>query len=238
MGNLYAEDRKIGVDLAKKAGATQTAGLIEQSHVGFPEIFASAEKEIGRAALVKAILNGPPAWSAIAALQMRDLNDDDDTALAKRAAEVPAGKMSPGVATDLIEPDRSAALTAAVDMGAISSMSLHNAMAATVQWTVNWQNGGTEQPKTAYPDWNKWQWSGDITAGCSSEMTMQKITQKVPNAQIANGDTVWIYVWVAGGSDLSSKNSQFQFTYGSGSVAQAKWVASGTTTINQLGLQS
>lgn len=233
MSDVFAADRKTGLQMALAAGAIKTAETIKNSDTGFAAIFAAAEAEIGKDALIKHILKGPPVWSHMALMFIKDPGAQD-AALKARAAEVPTDMLQPAAGTKLMD-ENDVALVG--DMGGpLSSMNLHNAMAATVQWTVKWQNGGVEQPTKAYPDWNKWKWSGDITAGCGSQMALSTIAAKVPNAPLSNGDTVWIYVWVALGTDLSSKGSLFQFTYQSGSTKTAYWNASGTTTINQLSL--
>ena len=118
-------------------------------------------------------------------------------------------------------------------------MSLHHAMAADCQWTVEWMDGGSQQPTQNYSDWNSWLWSGTLTAGCGSTIKLSDFAAKVPLSPLNNGDTVWIYVWVAGGTDQSGANlTSYQFTYNSGSTLTAGFVISGTTTINTLSVAS
>ena len=231
----FAQDRKTGMQMATKAGASKTAKLIQNEHAGFGAIFDSAAAEIGKDALVKHVLEGPPFWSHMALLHMDDMGGDE-AALRARAAQAPADMVRPEAGSELLA-ENDVALAGELG-GPLSAMNLHNAMAANCQWTVKWMNGGVEQPTTNYPNWDKWQWSGTLTAGCGSQMALSKIAAKVPNAPLNNGDTVWIYVWVQAGSDKSSKDSTFQFTYQSGSTKIAYWNISGTTTINSLSLNN
>jgi hypothetical protein len=123
--------------------------------------------------------------------------------------------------------------------GPLSSMHYHNAMAATTSVTVKWMHGQV-QPTQFYSDWNKWWWHPGITAGCDCDLPISQIQQQVPNAPLSNGDTVWIYVFVDGGTALDGSTALpgYTFTYDSGSIMKASFVASGTTTINQLAVQS
>ena len=73
-------------------------------------------------------------------------------------------------------------------------------------------DGGAQQPTAKYSDWNKWLWSGTLTAGCGSTIKMSDFAAKVPLSPLNKGDTVWIYVWVAGGTDQNGKNlTSYQF---------------------------
>lgn len=234
----YAEFRKIALQIAIKAGGEKTVEVIKNPRNGFGEILAAAEKELGKEVLIKHILEGPPLWSHMALIHLSDLGNDEKLLL-NRADELPAEMKLPEKDTVNALDATSETLLAPIGGSAqpLSQMYLWNAMAATVQWTVNWTDGGVEQPKSSYPNWGDWWWSGNITAGCGSgPVSLATIAQKVPNATLKDGDTVWIYVWVAGGSDLNGKTSPFQFTYSSGSTMCAYWNANGTTTINHLSL--
>jgi hypothetical protein len=192
--------------------------------------------------LVAHLQKAPPLWSHKALLAIPDLGEYH-SAVAQRAAEASDGILTPGGGTarpNLASARPAAASpTAAVWGGPLSAMTLHNAMAATVNCTVEWMDVEA-QPTAKYPDWNNWLWCGDITAGSDSgQMKVADYAAHVPNSPINKGDTVWIYVWVAGGSDLDgSKLTSYQFTYDPGSTKQAAFVASGTTTINSLSVQS
>lgn len=236
----YENDRQQGIEMAKSLGATRTAAAIRQG--GFRDIFNAATAEIGMDKLVAQILQGPPVWSHMALLNVPNLGNYA-AALTKRASEAPSGAVSPGAGTapspSHTAPPTGAAQAAAVMGGPLSIMSLHNAMAADCQWTAEWMDGGSQQPTQKYSDWNKWLWSGTLTAGCGSTMKLSDIAAKVPLSPLNNGDTVWIYVWVAGGTDQNGKNlSSYQFTYNSGSTMTAAFVISGTTTINTLSVAS
>lgn len=236
----YENDRKQGIEFAKSLGATRTAAAIRQG--GFRDIFDAAVAEIGMDKLVAQIVQGPPVWSHMALLNIPQLGNYT-AALTKRAAEASNGAVSPGVGT-APSPTHTASVAsvtrAAVVMGGpLSIMSLHNAMAADCQWTVEWMDGGSQQPTQNYSDWNKWLWSGTLTAGCGSTIKLADFAAKVPLSPLNNGDTVWIYVWVAGGTDQSGANlTSYQFTYNSGSTLTAAFVISGTTTINTLSVAS
>ena len=230
----YSRERMTGIRIAKKAGAEETVKLIKDTSKGFADIFAFAAKEIGKQALIKNILDGPPLWSQMALLYLHDFGPAEE-ALRQRAAEAPAELLRPAAGS--VIPVKAKAAVSGNIMGPLSLMALHNAMAATCEWTVEWMNNGVEQPGTAYPDWNDWLWSEQLTAGCSSgPISLTKFAAKVPKAPLGTGDTVWIYIWVMAGTDRSSKDSLFQFTYNSGSAKTAYWNISGTTTINQLSL--
>jgi hypothetical protein len=236
----YENDRKQGIEIAKSLGATRTAAAIRQG--GFRDIFTAAAAELGMDKLVAQIVQGPPVWSHMALLNIPDLGNYA-AALTKRAAEAPSGAVSPGVGTAPSPTHTSAtagvARAAMVMGGPLSIMSLHNAMAADCQWTVEWMDGGSQQPTQNYSDWNKWLWSGTLTAGCGSTIKLSDFAAKVPLSPLNNGDTVWIYVWVAGGTDQSGANlTSYQFTYNSGSTLTAAFVISGTTTINTLSVAS
>lgn len=235
----YANDRAIGIEAAKKLGASRTAAAIRQG--GFQDIFSAAKAEIGIDKLMAEIVKGPPVWSHMALLNIPDLGNYR-AALVARAAEAPSGAVSPGVAT-APSPTHTAAAgrpKAAVMMGGpLSIMSLHNAMAANCQWTCEWMDGGAQQPTAKYSDWNTWLWSGTLTGGCGSTIALTDFAKKVPLSPLNKGDTVWIYVWVQAGTDQSGKDmTSFQFTYDPGSTLTAAFNISGTTTINSLSVAS
>ena len=64
----YANDRQQGIEAAKSLGASCTAAAIRQG--GFNDIFTAAKAEIGMDKLVAQILQGLPAWSHMALLNI------------------------------------------------------------------------------------------------------------------------------------------------------------------------
>ncbi len=236
----YDRDRIAGIQLAKQLGANKTAAVIEDKTKNFKDIFDAAVAEIGVDKVAAGLMQASPVWAHAALLSVPDWGAHGE-ALSKRAAEAPDGTVSPGSATKRIvagvAPTNLVA-NAAVMGGPLSKMTLNNHMAADCQWTVEWFDG-KEQPADKYPDWNKWKWSGTLTAGCGSTMSVIDCKNQVPNSPLNNGDVVWIYVWVAGGSDKSGNTDlpSFQFTYDSGSPSGGVFGISGTTTINTLSVE-
>ena len=239
--NYYDRDRVTAIQIAKKLGATKTAAVIEDQTKNFKDIFDVAVPEIGLDRLVAELTQAPPAWAHAALVSIPDLGAHG-AALAKRAAEAQDGVISPGAGTasaTLAAAPRKIAAAAALMGGPLSSMTLNNHMAADCKWTMEWFDG-SNQPTAEYSDWNKWKWSGTLTAGCGSTMTVDEVRKQVPNAPLNNGDVIWIYVWVAGGTDKNGKDNlpSFQFTYDSGTPQKAVFGISGTTTINTLSVES
>lgn len=237
----YDRDRVAGLQIAKQLNAPKTAAAIEDPSQCFEDIFNVALAEVGCEQLAAVLAEASPIWAHRALLAIPDLGTKYPELL-KHAAEAPDGSITPGATTarpaplDAMQP---MALSAGLMGGPLSSMRLNNHMAADCQWTIEWFDGAI-QPLKTYPDWNTWTWSGTLTAGKGSEMSVVEVAQKVPNAPLKDGDVVWVYVWVAGGSDKSGKDNltSFQFTYVSGSPLKATFGISGTTTINSLSVES
>ena len=240
--NFYDRDRVTAMQIAKRLGATKTAAVIGDPTKNFKDIFAVAVPEIGVDRLVAELIQAPPSWAHAALLYVPDLGSHS-AALVKRAAEAADGTVTPGAgtkpATLAAAPQNMAAAVAALMGGPLSSMTLNNHMAADCQWTMEWFDG-SNQPTAEYPDWNTWKWSGTLTAGCGSTMSVSDVSKQVPNAPLNNGDVIWIYVWVAGGTDKNGKDNlpSFQFTYDSGTPTKAVFGISGTTTINTLSVET
>lgn len=238
----YDQDRLAGIKIANELGAVKTARLIERSTSNFEVIFHSAIAELGMDAVASALVNAPPVWAHMALLHIPGLGAHS-AALAARAADASDGSVTPGstttAAVETVQPVRAAAAAAAVMGGPLSIMTLNNHMAADCQWTAKWMDGGEEQPTKNYPNWNNWKWSGTLTAGCGSTISLNTFASSVPNSPLNTGDVVWIYVWVAGGSDRSGRTdlTSYQFTYDSGSPSAAVFGISGTTTINTLSVE-
>ncbi len=236
----YDRDRVAGAQLAKKLGATKTAAAIEDPTKNFKEIFDVAVGEVGADKVVAALAQASPVWANAALYAIPDLGAGR-AALLKRAAEAPDGTISPGSATKRTAQSPVAAnVVAAANLmgGPLSKMTLNNHMAADCKWTMEWFDG-QQQPNQKYPDWNTWKWSDTLTAGCGSTMSVVECAQKVPNSPLNTGDVIWIFVWVAAGSDKNGKDNltSFQFTYNPGTPTGADFGISGTTTINTLSVE-
>jgi hypothetical protein len=237
----YDQDRTLGIQLAHKLGATKTAAVIEDKRKNYEDILDSAIAELGLDAVAAALKDGPPLWAHLALLHIPNLGSHLG-ALQQNAAKAPDGSVSPGSGTTAPAPTVSVARSAQeanLMGGPLSKMCLNNHMAADCQWTAKWMDSGSEQPNANYPDWNTWQWSAVLTAGCGSTIDMVTIAAKVPNSHLTKGDVIWIYVWVAGGYDKNGKDDlpSFEFTYDPGSPSTAIFGISGTTTINTLSVE-
>jgi hypothetical protein len=237
----WDEHRQAGAQAAKNAGAAKTAALIGNGTSTFAEILKTATAEIGVDAVVSQLLAGPAVWAHMALAYIPDLGDRRE-ALLNKASEAPEGVRSPGVPTALVSQaaaPQAQAASATTMGGPLSSMHFYNAMGAITSVTVEWMHGQI-QPTQFYPDWNTWWWHTGITAGCDCDLPINQIQQQVPNAPLSNGDTVWIYVFVDGGTALDGRTALpgYTFTYDSGSTVKASFRAWGITTINHLEVQS
>ncbi|WP_040278827.1 hypothetical protein [Psychroserpens damuponensis] len=237
----YNKERIRGIELAKKLGATKTAEIIADQKKDFQDIFNTAVDELGLEVVTTQLMKASPVWAHAALSCIPELGKQQHDELTQKALESPSGTITPSteITTELkneTAPSLDFARRANLMGGEISAISLKNKLAANCQFTAMWYDGGEIQPKHNYNDWNNWLWSGTLTAGCGKKMTLNSIAKKVPNAPLNNGDVVWIYVWVAGGTDMDGRKllTSYQFTYQSGTPATADFVASGTTTINTL----
>jgi hypothetical protein len=236
----YDRDRVAGIQLAKSLAASKTAAVIEDKAKNFKDIFDTAVAELGVDKLGAALLQAPPAWAHAALLSVPDWGANQQ-GLVARAGEASDGTVSPAAGSKRVMAagaPRNLAAAAALMGGPLSKMTLNNHMAANCQWTIEWFDG-KDQPADKYSDWNKWKWSGTLTAGCGSTMSVIDVRNKVPLSPLNNGDVIWVYVWVEAGTDKNGKDNlpSFQFTYDSGSPQQGIFGISGTTTINTLSVE-
>lgn len=82
------QQRSLGIEIAERAQAGKTAGVIKANKNCFEDILKTALAEIGLDAVVSGILQGPPRWAAETLRYIGYLGPHRD-ALATRAAADP-----------------------------------------------------------------------------------------------------------------------------------------------------
>ncbi len=224
------QERAIGLELAKAAGAEQTLAAIKNDKFCYEAIFKTALQEKGLDALVSNILQGPAEWSSFALQHLHDLGPHRE-ALAQRAASIPPRVLNEVAApAEAVESVGSDTVTAPVG---ISSMSLNCQAIVVCNWTVNWQDGGIAQPAAGVPQI----WTSNLTQYKSNAAPIVNFTLTTPASPLSAGDEVWMYVYVRAGYDVSSQ-PLFNFTYAPNLAVQANLVLSGTTSGPVLSLGS
>jgi hypothetical protein len=231
----YDIQRALAIRLAQAGGQRwqKTQAALANENSRFSDIVNTAVSEVGVDALVAQILQGPPQWAYKTLRFVPNLGANRD-ALLQKAAQDPASALS---AYRFVQDQGNHGTTLAQSagkfaqaVGPIKAMNLKNSGSYVCQWTLKWENNLQVQPKTGYPNWGDWYWSGSLDVGQSQSIDLSQFSK--PNAPLQAGNLVWMYVWVESGDDMESP---VQFTYDPSSVETANFVSDGCTKNDDLG---
>ena len=223
------EQRKLGLRLAKAAGATKTEAAIKDEELCHEDILKTAADEVGVDTLVSNVLQGDPLWAHHTLRHVPNLGAGRDRLLQKVAESPTAAAHTVRYVPDLgshRDAIMEAAKPFASPLGNISALHLLNQGGFVCAFTMLWVNNGqNEPPKDADKIWSK-----NLLLGQSE--TKQCSYFALSDAPLDAGNEVWMNVWVEAGTD---NDSPLRFTYDPNVTTTADFTISGTTTINKLG---
>jgi hypothetical protein len=223
------EQRKVGLRLAKAAGATNTQAAIMNDDFCYEDILKTAADEVGVDSLVSNVLQGDPLWAYHTLRHVPGLGAGRDRLLEKAAETPEVAAYTVRYVPDLgsqREAITEAAKPYAISIGNISAMYLLDQGGFNCAFTMLWTNNGQSEPKKGADK----KWSPTLLLGQSAKEKCSFFA--LPDSPLEPGNEVWMYAWVQAGTD---NDSLLRFTYDPNVTTTAEFTISGTTTINRLG---
>lgn len=182
----FEEQRKLGVRLAKEAGATKTLEAIKDPNVCYGEILKTAADEVGMDKLVSVLRENNPIWATQALTAFHDLGEFHSD-LAGNSVPI---------------------------SGDASSLELYliSGAAFDASFTMYWYTpgSGSQQPMAGTPDASKWKWSINLSIAINRSYTMNCKDFALEKSPLNPGDTVWMVVSTAAGNRF---DTGLRFTY-------------------------
>ena len=226
----YNEQRRYGIRLAQSENAVKTKESIRDEHSCYEDILTTAADEVGVDTLVSHVLESDPEWAYNTLIHVPDLGRHRDALIAK-ASESPEWALRThrfvddlGSNADMVAKKAGALLQS---QGVISGFNLLDQAWYNCQFTMFWVNNGKPQPQTAVKksNWGEWKWSSELHGG-GAGVTVACSEFALPKAPLADGNSVWMYMWVRAGKDVESP---LRFTYSPNTTDIAYFTATGST---------
>jgi hypothetical protein len=151
----FDEQRKLALKLASKYEAPETLALVKDANSCYSDIFKTAVAEIGMDSVVSEVLQGPASWAHMAYLNIPDIGTSHSDALSQKAAQASKGEFIPeqlNAAAPFEMPPANARGLNAQQGYAISAMNLDCQAILVCNWTLNWTEGGVDEPKNSVSD--------------------------------------------------------------------------------------
>lgn len=212
------EQRKLGVRLAKEAGAEKTVEAIKNTDVCFEDILKTAYEELGAEKFAAILKDNEAEWSNYA-LKIVPEDDENRAALVEKTSEYFNEVLTPESADfdQVVNPNQSAD---AKEGGAIGAR-IVNPVGFWFRYTMLWQNPGDLRtfPASSYPDHSQWKWSNELQIGLVPADIINCEKFALPDAPLEEGATCWWYIHITTAQDVNLQ-SRFTFTYKRGSGNQ------------------
>lgn len=221
-----AEQRKLGVKLAKTFNAPKTLEAIKEKTSTLEEIFKIAADEVGIEKLVEIVVDERPEW----AFWLK-------RSVPLGALEAPVSKRAGELALPAEEAISDAVANAKQVLQPVSRVSLGlqggvGGAAYQCWFTMMWQSAqNVNQPIAAYPNTSDWLWSPLVGVQRPAMMNCVDFANHAPNSPLKAGDPVWLMITICAGTTVYAGGSlqAFQYKYDPNANATLALTGTGTT---------
>lgn len=220
-----AEQRKLGVKLAKSINAPKTLEIIKDANSTIEQIFKAAEAEIGVEKLVDIVINEQPEWSFW--LKRSIALGNHMKAVSDKAENL---TLPPDL--DSKPTSRSEQALQPVSKISLGLQGGFGGAAYVCNYTMMWQSAeNVNQPIAAYPNVDDWLWSPHVRVQHSSLMNCADFATNNPKSPLKPGDPVWLWVWICAGTKIYAGGSPqvFKYKYDPNSNGVLALTGTGTT---------
>ncbi len=223
--SAIAEQRKLGVRLAKTFNAPKTLEIIKQNDSTTEQILKCAADEIGLDKLVEIVIKERPEWSFW--LKKSLPLGDHLGVVSEQASKL---TLPPETASEADHP-----VTEAVRPVSRVSLGLQGGIGGAMYqcwYTMMWQSAkDVNQPIAAYPDTSDWLWSPLVGVQRPAMMNCVDFARHNPRSPLKPGDPIWLMVHICAGTTVYAGGSptSFQYVYDPNTTAGMYLTGTGTT---------